>query len=130
MRVALGVEYDGSNYLGWQIQPDNDATIQNKLTQAISFVANHPVEVFCAGRTDRGVHALGQIVHFDTTAQRDQRAWTFGINANLPPDIRVQWAYATSDDFHARFSAHARRYRYVIYNHTVKPAILRNQVTT
>ncbi|TKB49850.1 tRNA pseudouridine(38-40) synthase TruA [Ferrimonas sediminicola] len=123
MRVALGIEYDGSRYYGWQRQREV-VGVQQRLEEAISVVANHPVEVSCAGRTDAGVHGTGQVVHFDTDAIRPERAWTLGLNANLPEDIAVRWAQPVSDEFHARFSATARRYRYIIYNHRYRPAIL------
>lgn len=123
MRVALGVEYDGSLYFGWQRQREV-ITVQEALEKALSIVANHQVDVSCAGRTDAGVHGTGQVVHFDTHADRNERAWTLGVNANLPDGIAVRWAKTVSDDFHARFSATARRYRYIIYNSKVRPAIL------
>ena len=94
-----------------------------KLEKALSQVANEPISVFCAGRTDAGVHGTGQVVHFDTTAVRKDAARTLGVNANLPGDIAVRWVKAVPDDFHARFSA-ARRYRYVIYNQRLRPAVL------
>jgi tRNA pseudouridine38-40 synthase len=122
MRIALGVEYDGTHYFGWQRQKEVQS-IQQKLEAALSQVANHPVEVQCAGRTDAGVHGTGQVVHFDTSAKRNLAAWTMGVNANLPRDIAVSWATEVSDDFHARFSATARRYRYIIYNHHLRPGI-------
>ncbi|STE44726.1 tRNA pseudouridine synthase A [Escherichia coli] len=98
--------------------------MQEKLEKALSQVANEPITVFCAGRTDAGVHGTGQVVHFETTAQRKDAAWTLGVNANLPGDIAVRWVKAVPDDFHARFSATARRYRYIIYNHRLRPAVL------
>lgn len=125
MRVALGIEYDGTGFFGWQRQREVNS-IQQELEQALSSVANHPVELFCAGRTDAGVHATGQVVHFDTTAIRDEKAWVMGTNARLPGSIAVRWARTVADDFHARFSATARRYRYIIYNHKFRPAILGN----
>lgn len=129
MRIALGLSYEGTAYSGWQSQ-ENLQTIQTHIETALSRVANHPVQVICAGRTDSGVHALGQVIHFDTEATRDERAWILGTNANLPADIRIRWAHAVSEDFHARFSATARHYRYIIYNYPIRPALLRNQVTT
>lgn len=129
MRIALGISYDGTAYHGWQRQ-ENLLTIQTCVESALSKVTDRPINILCAGRTDSGVHALGQVVHFDTEIHRDERAWIMGSNANLPADIRVLWAREVSDDFHARFSAVARRYRYVIYNHPIKSALLRNQVTT
>lgn len=128
-RVALCVEYDGSRYHGWQTQQPGVATVQERLEQALSRVADSPVRVVCAGRTDTGVHATGQVVHFDTDAVREEKAWVMGGNANLPDDIAVRWARAVPEDFHARFAAFSRRYRYVIYNHPVPPALFRRQVT-
>lgn len=128
MRVALGIEYDGANYYGWQRQRDVDS-VQERLEKALSKIANHPVEVQCAGRTDAGVHGTGQVVHFDTQVTRKMVAWTMGANANLPKDIAVRWAVEVNEDFHARFSATARRYRYIIYNHALRPAILGHGVS-
>lgn len=124
MRIALGVEYDGTNYHGWQRQ-NNVCAVQEKIECALSQVAAQPVDVICAGRTDAGVHALGQVVHFDTEVVRSDRAWILGTNGNLPTDIRILWARRVTEDFHARYSAMARQYRYVIYNNTVASAILR-----
>lgn len=126
-RIALGIRYDGSAYHGWQVQEDL-LTVQFELERALSRVANHPVNVVCAGRTDAGVHATSQIIHFDTDAERQDHSWVFGANANLPADIRVLWAKPVSLDFHARFSATARRYRYLLYNYNVRPGILRHFV--
>ncbi len=126
-RIALGVRYDGANYHGWQSQDDLQ-TVQLRLQLALSRVANHSVVVTCAGRTDAGVHATGQIVHFDTDAERDDCSWVFGANSNLPADISVLWAKEVGREFHARFSATARRYRYVLYNYDVRPGILRHAV--
>ena len=123
MRIALGIEYDGSRYFGWQRQREVNS-VQAELERALSQIANHPVEIQCAGRTDAGVHATGQVIHFDTQAERKLAAWTLGVNSNLPPDIAVRWAKPVSDEFHARFSATARRYRYVILNANLRPAIL------
>ncbi|EHD20742.1 MULTISPECIES: tRNA pseudouridine(38-40) synthase TruA [Brenneria] len=128
LKIALGIEYDGSRYYGWQRQAEVDS-VQGCLERALSKVANEPIAVFCAGRTDAGVHATGQVVHFATRAARKDAAWTMGVNANLPPDIAVRWVKAVDDDFHARFSATARRYRYVIYNHRYRPAVLARGVT-
>ncbi len=128
MRIALCVEYDGSNLYGWQRQRDV-ASVQQHLEQALSQVANHPVEVQCAGRTDAGVHGTGQVVHFDTSAKRKLVAWTMGVNANLPSNIAVRWAKEVNDDFHARFSATARRYRYIIFNHPFRGGILSSGVS-
>lgn len=128
MRVALGVEYNGSRFYGWQAQA-NLPTVQGAIEKALSQIADHAVQVFCAGRTDAGVHATGQVIHFETTAQRDARAWVFGTNSNLPPDISICWAKEVDADFHARFSAIARRYYYVIYNKPVRSAIFHSHIT-
>jgi len=127
-RIALGIEYDGSHYCGWQYQ-DHSPSVQEKVEQALSKVANHPVRVSCAGRTDTGVHALGQVIHFDTVAEREDHAWVLGGNANLPNDISVLWAKSVAEDFHARFSAVRRLYRYVIFNRPIRPAILHRRVS-
>ncbi len=123
MRIALGIEYDGAGYFGWQRQREV-RSIQQDLEASLSIVANCSIELQCAGRTDAGVHATGQVVHFDAPVERKMAAWTLGVNANLPKQIAVRWAQPVSDDFHARFSATARRYRYVIYNSRFRPAIL------
>lgn len=122
MRIALGVEYDGSLFNGWQSQPQQ-RTIQGALEKAISCVADQPISVNAAGRTDAGVHALNQVVHFDTDAQRATRNWMLGINSNLPYDISVNWVQPVGDDFHARFSAEQRRYRYLLLNRLSRSAI-------
>jgi tRNA pseudouridine38-40 synthase len=124
MRVALGIEYDGSGYSGWQTQLAPPlATVQQTLEQALTRIADHPVNVACAGRTDAGVHASGQVVHFDTTAERPLKAWIQGSNSLLPSSLVVRWAQVVAGDFHARFSATGRRYRYVIANTPVRPAL-------
>lgn len=123
MRIALGIEYDGSQFFGWQRQKHEPSTVQEKLENALSFVANHDVSVVCAGRTDTGVHGMGQVVHFDSDAVREDKAWIYGGNAKLPNTISIKWAKVVSDEFHARFSATARSYRYAIYNHPIRPAI-------
>lgn len=128
MRIALALEYDGHPYFGWQRQ-EHVPTVQRCVEDALSKIANEPVQVFCAGRTDAGVHALEQVIHFDTQAHRDLRAWTHGSNNYLPSSIAVRWAKEVPDDFHARFSASARRYRYLIYNAPLRPAIQTHQVT-
>ncbi|QTS84086.1 tRNA pseudouridine(38-40) synthase TruA [Coxiella endosymbiont of Amblyomma nuttalli] len=122
-RIALGICYDGSAYHGWQAQDGLD-TVQQQLERALSMVADQPIVVACAGRTDAGVHASGQVLHFDTTAYRSNHAWIFGVNSHLPHDISVTWAKEVNEHFHARYGAFARRYRYVIYNHQIRPAIL------
>ncbi|GAA6173588.1 tRNA pseudouridine(38-40) synthase TruA [Colwellia sp. KU-HH00111] len=123
MRYALGIEYDGKNYCGWQRQK-NVVGVQQKVEQALSKIANEPIEIICAGRTDTGVNATNQVVHFDTSQTRKDVSWTLGVNTYLPNDIAVTWVKSVSDDFHARFSATARRYRYIIYNNRLRPAIL------
>lgn len=123
MRIALGIEYDGANYFGWQRQKEVNS-VQEELEKALSNIANHTVTVNCAGRTDAGVHGTGQVVHFDTDSVRQIGAWTLGVNAKLPNDIAVRWVKEVDDTFHARFSATARRYRYIIYNGTYRPGIL------
>jgi len=122
MRIALGVEYDGSSFNGWQSQPQQ-RTIQGVLEKAISRVADQSITVNAAGRTDAGVHALNQVVHFDTNAQRATRSWMLGINTNLPNDVAVNWAQPVTDDFHARFSAEQRQYRYLLLNRPSRSAI-------
>lgn len=127
-RIALVFDYDGSRFYGWQFQKGGLATIEDELQKAVSKIANHPVELVCAGRTDAGVHAAAQVVHFETQSSRSFRSWIMGINTQLPDAISVQWAGNVDEAFHARFSATARRYRYVIYNHPVRSGILRDQV--
>jgi tRNA pseudouridine38-40 synthase len=127
-RIALALRYDGAHYHGWQMQDAMLPTVQLYVQRALSRVANHPVVVTCAGRTDAGVHAACQVIHFDTTAERTDYSWVFGANSNLPADISVLWAKPVPQDFHARFSATARRYRYIIFNHDVRPGILRHAV--
>jgi tRNA pseudouridine38-40 synthase len=122
MRIALGIEYDGTDFLGWQ-RLSHGATVQGAVEAALSSVADEPVQVTCAGRTDAGVHARCQVVHFDTTAQRSERGWRMGTNSLLPDSIAVRWAKPVSDDFHARFGARARCYRYTMLNRHVRPAL-------
>lgn len=122
MRYALGVEYDGRPFFGWQTQRQ-EPTVQAELERGLSRVADHPVSVVCAGRTDTGVHARCQVVHFDSDADRSARSWILGANSNLPAGICVLWLQPVAGDFHARFSAYARTYRYVILNRWTRPAI-------
>jgi tRNA pseudouridine38-40 synthase len=126
-RIAVGIEYDGYAYSGWQSQ-ETARGIQSEVERALSFVADHPVEVTCAGRTDAGVHAIGQVAHFDTTSVRDLRSWVLGANTQLPPDISLTWARLVPRDFHARYSALRRSYRYVILNRPTRPALERHRV--
>ena len=129
-RYALCVEYAGAAYRGWQTQKEKDVpSIQETVEQALSAIANEPVNVICAGRTDACVSGTYQIIHFDTTAQRPDRAWVMGTNTKLPDDIAIRWAKRVDDSFHARFSALERRYRYLIYSSEVKPALLSRGVT-
>lgn len=128
-RVAMGVEYRGSDYYGWQSQKSGLPTIQDALTEAVSSVANHPVDLIVAGRTDAGVHASNQVVHFDTASLRKEYGWTVGTNTRLPRDISVQWARIVDTSFHARFSARERAYRYVVYNAPIPSGILRDGLT-
>jgi len=122
MRYALGIEYDGAGFFGWQRQ-SHASSVQQSVEDALGAVADHPVTVICAGRTDTGVHARGQVVHFDSPSERSERQWVLGINSNLPDAVRVLWVRAVDDSFHARFGAHSRSYRYSIMNRWVRPAI-------
>ena len=128
MRIALMVEYDGSYFHGWQAQ-HGLRTVQGVLETALTKLADHPITVVCAGRTDTGVHATNQVVHFDTSAVRSLRAWTHGVNSYLPKDVCVRVCKEMPDDFHARYSAVARGYRYFIYNTPVRPALQHNNAT-
>ncbi|MFW2405353.1 MAG: tRNA pseudouridine(38-40) synthase TruA [Gammaproteobacteria bacterium] len=125
-RLALSVEYDGTSYCGWQIQP-HAPSIQQSLNEAISRVADEPVHCVGAGRTDTGVHASGQVVHFDSVAERSPRSWLLGINSNLPADINLLNVWPVDDAFHARFSAFRRAYRYVILNRPMRSALARDR---
>jgi len=128
LRVALGVEYDGSRFFGWQVQP-HARSVQQDLEASLGKVANHPLRTVCAGRTDTGVHAIGQVVHFDSDAQRTERSWLLGSNVNLPGDVSVVWAKLVADEFHARFKAVSRRYRYVILNRETRCSVINQKVT-
>lgn len=127
-RIILTVEYDGRNFCGWQWQPGR-RSVQAVLEQALSRVADQAVGVVCAGRTDAGVHALEQIAHFDTSVRRDPRAWLLGGNSHLPADVRILRAQPAAGDFHARYSAIARGYRYRILNRAARPALMQGQIT-
>jgi len=122
VRIALGLEYDGSHFCGWQSQP-SACGVQDALEQALAAIAGEPVRVHAAGRTDTGVHALSQVIHFDTAALRPENAWVRGTNALLPQSVSVLWARQVDDEFHARFSALERRYRYLLLNHPVRPGL-------
>ncbi|WP_411358835.1 tRNA pseudouridine(38-40) synthase TruA [Pseudidiomarina salilacus] len=121
-RFALGIEYDGSRYYGWQRQQEVTC-VQEVVERALTKVANQPIEVVCAGRTDAGVHATGQVIHFDSNEPRTSAAWTLGVNSNLPKDVAVRWVTPVPNDFSARFSATGRRYRYIICNTKLRPGI-------
>ena len=123
MKIALGVEYLGTDFHGWQIQKSGLRTVQGVVEPALSKIANHPVRVFCSGRTDAGVHAQEQVIHFETETTRTDGAWLFGGNANLPSDVNFKWAKEVNDDFHARFNAHARSYEYKIHHHPVRSSL-------
>lgn len=126
MRFALGVEYDGSDFSGWETQPAQ-RTVQSTLESALSSVADDPVATVCAGRTDAGVHALAQVVHFDSRAERAPHEWVRGANSNLPGDVCVRWALPVGEAFHARYSATRRHYRYLIHNRRERPALSRRR---
>jgi tRNA pseudouridine38-40 synthase len=128
MRIALGIEYDGSAYSGWQLQ-DGVVTVQGVLEDALAKVANTPIRVITAGRTDTGVHATGQVVHLETDVERSDFSWVRGTTRYLPDDVTVLWAQHVDDEFHARFSAVERSYQYLILNRRERPAILHKKVT-
>ncbi len=127
MKYVACIEYDGTQYHGWQ-RLQEMPSVQEEVEKALSQVANHVVDVTCAGRTDSGVHGIGQVIHFESGAVRDEKAWRMGCNTNLPDDIVLRWIQPTLDDFHARFSATSRRYRYIILNHKIRPALLNDKV--
>ena len=126
MKYAIGIEYCGAGYCGWQRQAHCDS-IQQHVEEALGFVANHKVELVCAGRTDTGVHAVEQVVHFESPEQRSERAWVLGSNCRLPSDIRLKWAVPVAEEFHARYSARSRAYRYIILNGGVPSAIFHDR---
>jgi tRNA pseudouridine38-40 synthase len=129
MRIAMGVEYDGSHFCGWQSQKEALPTVQGSLEAGLSRVADAEVKIICAGRTDSGVHGRGQVIHFDTDSERSERSWVLGTNANISKAISVLWAQPVNEDFHARFSALRRRYRYVIANRFVRPTFAAKRVS-
>lgn len=128
-RIALGIEYDGSAFCGWQIQKSG-RSVQATLERALSSVAARPVKTICAGRTDAGVHAFAQVVHFDTDALRSSRSWVLGANSGLPSDVNVCWAHEAGDEFHARFGAVSRSYRYLVLNRAVRSSLWRDRAWT
>lgn len=127
MRVALGLSYAGTAFNGWQTQPDV-STVQDTVEAALASFLGQPTPTVCAGRTDTGVHALSQVLHLDTAAQRTRESWVRGMNALLPPTVAVQWAQFVPDDFHARFSAQSREYLYIIRNHRIRAPLLEGRV--
>jgi tRNA pseudouridine38-40 synthase len=127
MRNALRLEYDGATFSGWQTQSDGTG-VQDAVEAALAGIAGHPVATICAGRTDAGVHATAQVVHFDTLVERPPQAWVRGVNAHLPATVAVRWATPVGDEFNARFSALARRYDYWILNAPVRSALLNTRV--
>lgn len=127
MRIALAVEYDGSGFRGWQKQPSG-GTVQEALQDALQQFATVPVNVVCAGRTDAGVHATGQVVHFDTQLERSMYAWVRGANSFLPAAVAVRWAQTVADDFHARSSAYSRHYRYLLINRPHRTGVWHGRV--
>jgi len=128
MRIAAIVEYDGSGFSGWQLQADS-RTVQGVVEQALARVADEPIRVITAGRTDTGVHGCEQVIHFDTSRERSSYSWVRGANSNLPKDVALLWANEVDPSFHARFSATGRHYRYIILNRPVRPTYLARGVT-
>ncbi|GMR20865.1 MAG: tRNA pseudouridine(38-40) synthase TruA [Gammaproteobacteria bacterium] len=128
MRIAAILEYDGSGYSGWQWQ-EGTATVQGVVEAAFSKVANEPLRVITAGRTDTGVHATAQVIHFNTASARSSRSWVYGANSNLPDDVAVLWANEVDESFHARFDATGRHYCYIILNRKIRPTLLHQRVT-
>ena len=127
MKVLLSIQYDGKNYYGWQEQKTPD-TVQGKLQEAIYKFCQEKVKIYVAGRTDSGVHALSQYAHFETNTKREESTWLLGLNSHLPDDIRINFVKFISDEFHDRFSALSRTYRYIIYNNKIKPCLNRSKV--
>jgi tRNA pseudouridine38-40 synthase len=128
VRIAALVEYDGTDYAGWQSQ-SHSASLQDEVERAIGFVAGAPIRAVCAGRTDSGVHAVGQVIHFDSPAARTPRAWVLGANTKLPPSVSLQWAGEVAGDFHARHTAVRRVYRYYILNRSARSGLQRLRST-
>jgi tRNA pseudouridine38-40 synthase len=128
-RIALGISYNGATYHGWQYQNPDLATVQDEVQKALSIVADHPVTVTCAGRTDSGVHATSQIVHFNSESPRELKSWISGVNANLPDSVSVNWSRAVVPEFDARHAATSRRYLYLIYNARIRSALMPELLT-
>ncbi|MGJ8668657.1 MAG: tRNA pseudouridine(38-40) synthase TruA [Oceanococcus sp.] len=123
-RIAAGVEYDGRAFFGWQCQYQAGLrTAQAEVETALAKIATHPIKVYCAGRTDTGVHALGQVIHFDSSVQRENRSWMLGANTHMPPDVKLTWVKPVAEHFHARYLAIGRSYRYLIHNHSARSAL-------
>jgi tRNA pseudouridine38-40 synthase len=127
MKIMMGVEYVGTHFFGWQIQKDGIRTVQLEVEKSLSKIANHDIRVFCSGRTDSGVHAYQQIIHFETSSIRSEKAWVLGGNRFLPDDVNFLFAKVVDDSFHARFNAFARRYNYKIYNSPIRSSIKHNK---
>ncbi|MSQ67089.1 MAG: tRNA pseudouridine(38-40) synthase TruA [Gammaproteobacteria bacterium] len=128
MRIAVGIEYDGSSFCGWQSQAQGTG-VQAVVEAALSVVANEPIVVQCAGRTDAGVHAVCQVAHFDSHSERTPRAWTLGANSHLPRSVSLRWAQVVPEHFNARFSAEARSYSYVLLNRLSRPGLWHGRVS-
>jgi tRNA pseudouridine38-40 synthase len=128
-RIAVAIEYDGAPFAGWQTQQAGVSSVQQTAEEAFCRIAAEPVQLVCAGRTDAGVHALGQVAHFDTHALRSERGWVLGANSNLPDSISVRWARVVPGHFHARYSAEARTYRYFVLNRLARSALAARRVT-
>ena len=124
MKLALGVEYLGTQFHGWQLQKSGIRTVQLVVEEALSKVADKKIKVHCSGRTDAGVHALEQVIHFETDVKRENKAWLYGGNVNLPSDVNFKWVRSVEDEFHARFDAFARQYYYKIHNTNVRSSLL------
>ena len=124
MKLALGVEYLGTQFHGWQLQKSGIRTVQLVVEKALSMVADKKIRVHCSGRTDAGVHALEQVIHFETDVKRENKAWLYGGNVNLPSDVNFKWVRSVEDEFHARFDAFARQYYYKIHNTNVRSSLL------
>ncbi|MDP6103120.1 MAG: tRNA pseudouridine(38-40) synthase TruA [Gammaproteobacteria bacterium] len=124
MKLALGVEYLGTQFHGWQLQKPGIRTVQLVVEEALSKVADKKIRVHCSGRTDAGVHALEQVIHFETDVKRENKAWLYGGNVNLPSDVNFKWVRSVEDEFHARFDAFARQYYYKIHNTNVRSSLL------
>lgn len=122
-KLALGIEYNGANYCGWQKQK-NILSVQECVESALHKITSERIKIYCAGRTDAGVHAVGQVVHFETNMQYSDSVWTFGVNRYLPPSVCIRWVSIVNKEFHARLSAISRRYYYIIYNNMIRSVML------